>query len=171
MNLPIHPFTLQWTAQKISPTHDCPSTGHWSTNGLSRLSIDGFRDLKLVDHIPSLSTKWIPLPKGRRPSHWPSIDIRRWDCFGQFCPPTWVLLQGPLVGPWDFFPIITNQKHDCIWFEDLSHEFYPRQTRKTQRNMPRQIRSFQGTSLERHGRYWTFDLQSSWNSTHYLYKS
>ena len=71
----------------------------------------------------------------------------------------WVLPQGPVVIPLECLPGHFQSKH----------EFHPKLTCKTRRNMPRHRSAFQGTSFKHHGRSWTFDLQTTRNFTQCLY--
>ena len=102
-------------------------------------------------------------PTGRRLPPWFGLSCA-WHQF-------WVLPQQPFDGPWGCFAQTFQAKYDRIGIYHLSHEFYPKRTRKTRWNILRHTRSFQGKPFERHGRSWTFELQTSQNSTHCLYTS
>ena len=89
-------------------------------------SVDGLIYLYLIYQLPMISNKQLPPHMGRRPGHWPSITIYRWIAFRQSQPPTWVLPQGPLVGPWGCLLGLFQPKHNFLRVKDLSHEFYPK---------------------------------------------
>ena len=131
-------------------------------------SLNWFRDQKMGDQIPSLCNQRHPPSTRHRPSHRPWFSLHRWDCLRYFLPLTWVLPQGPLNGPWGFFPRRFQPKDVHLRLYNLPHQFHRKRTVKTQRNLPRHTRSLQGKTYEYHGRAWTFDLKNSLNLTHVL---